>query len=154
MNAKMRANFINSVAEGQTVPCPNCNAANPVDAKFCGICGTPLKKAPEPTVEPAAEPVPERESTPTVVKAEPVSVPAAEPQAPAAAETAESAAPAPKTAAFAPIMQQKNEETVTVPMPQVPQPPVVEEPKAAFAEGLPEWNIEPPQVVVRKKARK
>ena len=25
------------------------------------------------------------------------------------------------------------------------------EPKAAFAEGLPEWNIEPPQILVRRR---
>lgn len=27
------------------------------------------------------------------------------------------------------------------------------EPESVFAEGLPEWNIEPPQVVVRRKKR-
>ena len=28
-----------------------------------------------------------------------------------------------------------------------------EEPKDVFAEGLPQWSIEPPQVVVRRKNR-
>lgn len=40
MNAKLRANFINSVAGREKVPCPNCNALNNADVKFCSCCGT------------------------------------------------------------------------------------------------------------------
>ena len=29
----------------------------------------------------------------------------------------------------------------------------IEAPKGIFAEGLPEWNLEPPQVVVRRRRR-
>lgn len=38
----------------------------------------------------------------------------------------------------------------------IPTPVIVykEEPPAVFASGLPTWNIEPPAVVVRRKARR
>lgn len=44
MDAKSRANFINSIANGQNVSCPKCNALNEVNAKFCEFCGTPLMR--------------------------------------------------------------------------------------------------------------
>jgi len=47
----------------------------------------------------------------------------------------------PEAAAFVPVIK---------PKPQVPQQ--VESP-SVFAEGLPEWSIEPPMVVVRRKSR-
>ena len=68
MDAKSRANFINSVAGGQNIPCPQCGTLNEDDAKFCAACGTPLKKKAEEEIpfmpvkkpeerKPAAEPV-------------------------------------------------------------------------------------------------
>lgn len=91
MDAKSRANFINSVAAGETIPCPTCNAANKPGAKFCLSCGTELKA-------PAA-------SAPAFSSVE---------EAPAAAEK-------------------------------------YSEPVSAFAEGLPTWDIVPPQVMVRRR---
>lgn len=47
MDAKSKAHFINSVATGQTIPCPKCGAANTPDSKFCISCGAeiaPMKK--------------------------------------------------------------------------------------------------------------
>ena len=35
MDAKMRADFVNSVASGQKVPCPVCNTLNDPDGSFC-----------------------------------------------------------------------------------------------------------------------
>lgn len=95
MDAKSRANFINSVAKGQTVPCPQCNAANEPDANFCIVCGAKLTKAGTDT-----------------------------PAFGAASE-------APKPAS-------------------VPEK-MTEEEKAVFADGLPSWDILPPQVVVRRR---
>ncbi|MBR5826385.1 MAG: zinc ribbon domain-containing protein [Clostridia bacterium] len=45
MDAKSRANFINSVASGEGVPCPECSTMNKPDSKFCVACGTKLVKA-------------------------------------------------------------------------------------------------------------
>jgi hypothetical protein len=44
MDAKMRADFVNSVASGQKVPCPVCNTLNDLDGSFCIACGHSLKK--------------------------------------------------------------------------------------------------------------
>ena len=35
MDAKSKANFINSVAAGTNIPCPKCGASNKADSKFC-----------------------------------------------------------------------------------------------------------------------
>lgn len=47
MDAKLRANFINSVAGREKVPCPNCNALNNTDVKFCSYCGTSMENQAE-----------------------------------------------------------------------------------------------------------
>ena len=39
MDAKSKANFINSVAAGTNIPCPKCGANNKADSKFCISCG-------------------------------------------------------------------------------------------------------------------
>ncbi|MEY8428128.1 hypothetical protein AALA00_10515 [Lachnospiraceae bacterium 46-15] len=87
MDAKSKANFINSVGGGQQVPCPGCGALNKADSRFCITCGTPMQQM---TASSAAQPVP-------VAEPEEVSV---------------------------------------------------------FAEGLPSWDIVPPQVVVRRKKKR
>lgn len=95
MDAKSKANFINSVAAGEVVPCPNCGAANKPEDTNCVSCGTAL-------AAPAFAP--------------------AETEAPAAE-------------AFAPVAE---------------APAAAAEPVSVFAEGLPAWDIVPPQVVVRR----
>lgn len=105
MDARSKANFINAVAGGQSVPCPRCNAMNKATAKFCVACGAPLARKEEDSAVPFAP--------------------------------AKRAEPAPPETA---------EKTVR---------PAVEyqEPESVFAEGLPDWDIEPPQVVVRRKRK-
>ena len=44
MDAKSRANVINSVASGQKIPCPACDSLNESNSIFCIICGTKLIK--------------------------------------------------------------------------------------------------------------
>lgn len=39
MNAKSKANFINSIASGEKTPCPNCGALNEAKSDFCSSCG-------------------------------------------------------------------------------------------------------------------
>lgn len=42
MDAKSRANFINSVASGANIPCPNCGTNNTADCKYCISCGSEI----------------------------------------------------------------------------------------------------------------
>lgn len=96
MDAKSKANFINSVAAGNTIPCPKCGTANEVDNKFCISCGAEIEIPQEsdtvPAFEQSKEPL-----TPTEIKDK------------------------------------------------------YDEPYAVFAQGLPEWSVEPPQVMVRRR---
>lgn len=116
MDAKLRANFINAVAGGEKIPCPECNTLNEADAKFCASCGKPLEAPAE--------------------KKEEVPVPTP----------------------FAPI--KKMEEAK--PVQEEPKKPkkaekpveVYVETESVFAEGLPDWDVVPPQVMVRRKRNK
>lgn len=95
MDAKSKANFINSVASGATISCPKCGAANNSDSRFCISCGTEI-------------------NIPQITQKD----------APAFANVKETEQP---------IQISK-----------------YVEPKNVFAEGLPEWSIEPPQIMVRR----
>ncbi len=95
MDAKSKADFINSVASGNVIPCPKCGTSNNPDRKFCFSCGTEFSSSQE------------KESD-TV----------------AFASVEEAEAPA---------------ENFTY-----------VEPNNAFAQGLPEWSLEPPQVMIRR----
>lgn len=86
MDARERANFINSVGSTTEKKCPKCGAENVEEAMFCASCGTSLK-AEEPIKEAVQEPIKE----------------------------------------------------------------AVQEPESAFAKGLPEWDMVPPQMMIRRK---
>ncbi len=120
MDAKSRANFINSVADGSLVPCPNCGSANKPEAKFCVTCGSAMAAPKAADNTPAFGPATDKSNTPAF--------------APASAPADNNAAAAP---AFAPA-------------PAAPVSTYVE-PASVFAEGLPEWSLEPPQVMVRRR---
>ena len=99
MDAKSKADFINSVSAGETIPCPKCNTANKSDDEFCISCGTKL------TGEVSSN----------------------------------------EDQALAPISgnsQQIKEEIREY-----------VEPESVFAEGLPSWDIVPPQVMVRRRQK-
>lgn len=100
MDAKSRANFINSVAGGQKIPCPKCNTLNESDSRFCITCGVPIGQAEAPAQKPE--------------KAKTVQPSAAKP--------------------FVKVEEPAEESSI-------------------FAEGLPAWDIVPPQVMVRRKKR-
>lgn len=107
MDAKSKANFINSVASGQEVACPDCQTKNKAGSKFCIGCG---KKLIEENTNVDNKPAFAQVETP--VANEPV-----------------------KMMEEMPV--KKNFKYV--------------EPESVFAQGLPSWNIEPPQVVIRRK---
>ena len=100
MDAKSKANFINSVASGQVVPCPVCGVQNAPDSKFCISCGSELASS---------------SATPT-----------------------ENIAPAFQTVADD---LPHHEEKVGK----------YKEPESVFADGLPSWDVVPPQVMVRRR---
>ncbi len=157
MDAKSKANFINSVAGGQGIPCPNCNTLNEADSRFCIACGTPLSpKKPENAVpfaaaEPSQEPTQEAASP-----QEPTPTPAAEPSQEPVPEAASSRQPFPAAEPSRPPVRprpvQARPKQAEQPKPAAPTVKYIE-PESVFAEGLPSWDIEPPQVVVRRKRR-
>ena len=100
MDAKSKANFINSVANGQVVPCPVCGAQNTLDSKFCISCGSKLVAGSD--------------------------------------ARAENAAPA-----FQTVSDDSSRSEVKVGK--------YKEPESVFADGLPSWDIVPPQVRVRRR---
>ncbi len=94
MDAKSKANFINAVASGSVIPCPQCGAANQPDSEFCISCGAALLVPQEAQKD-------------------------------------------------APAFEPSKEEAPGGAAPYV-------DPNSAFAEGLPDWSLEPPQVLVRR----
>ena len=165
----MDANIINAVASGAGITCPNCNTMNESDSLFCFVCGTKLADATPAAFEPvtntepatafkpventnAFEPV---ETTGTVNAFEPIGATettnAFEPVN--VTETLNEAEKQEAAPAFAPVNEVKAEE------PEVKAPEAVKpvsnyvEPESVFAQGLPEWSVEPPQVVVRRRKK-
>ncbi len=157
MDAKQRAQFINAQntrqAGGGQAPriCPNCHAE--VKSKFCTKCGT---KYEEPVQE-ATNQAPAPEPKPFV---------------PAAEEAPKPVPPAPEPGSFATVKEEKPAAPEVLPAAEVIvkrerkaprrnfafhpasiQTEEVEAEDSALARGLPEWSIEPPQVVVRRKRR-
>lgn len=135
MDAKSKMQFMNSIPnlENETLICPNCNVENEPDNNFCISCGSTLKIF-----------VDESENAPAFSQSE-------EPG------KVEDAAPQHSSPAFATAsdlkedVNSKREEPVKPsPAKKMPEVVYVEAP-SAFAEGLPEWSIEPPQVIVRRR---
>lgn len=96
MDAKSKANFINSVAAGQEIVCPKCGTKNKADCKYCASCGTEIAVAIEQSKAPAF--------------------------APASGDA---------------LVDKSTHKYV--------------EPNNVFAQGLPAWDIVPPQVMVRRR---
>lgn len=96
MDAKRKADFINSVAAGTAIPCPKCGMKNESNGKFCISCGVELSASQTPQVN---------------------------------------------TSAFEQVKEKETSARVSQYV----------EPSNVFAEGLPEWSIEPPQVMVRRR---
>ncbi len=168
----MDANIINTVASGEGRPCPNCNTMNDADSLFCFVCGTKLEAIAPAAFEPVVTPEPANAFEPVVTPEpanafEPVVTPepanAFEPVVtpePANAfepvninETVNETENQEAAPAFTPVNEVKAEEPV-VKAPEAVKPVSnYVEPESVFAQGLPEWSIEPPQVVVRRRKK-
>ena len=156
----MDANIINTVASGEGRPCPNCNTMNDADSLFCFVCGTKLEAIAPAAFEPVVTPEPANAFEP-VVTPEPANAfePVVTPE-PANAfepvninETVNETEKQEAAPAFTPVNEVKAEEPV-VKAPEAVKPVSnYVEPESVFAQGLPEWSIEPPQVVVRRRKK-
>lgn len=153
MDAKSKANFINSVAGVQKIPCPNCNTLNDADSIFCAICGTKIGSEQEDTVVSVEDSQMQNNNQ---VSTENISLDQT-------MTTSSSSVPA-----FAPARvseeknvnreqssEQKPKAHIAKPAFQMaePEPEEVTEEMSIFAEGLPGWDMVPPQVVVRRKSK-
>ena len=149
MDARSKASFINAVADGQLLVCPNCQFGNPLDSRFCIKCGHQLKENKPVDTAPAfasVEETPAVSQSPAFTSVE--ETPAVS-QSPAFASVEETPAVS-QSPAFASV----EEKSSKIKAPAFVSVPIVqeeEEPKSAFAQGLPEWSLEPPMMVVRRK---
>ncbi len=169
MDAKMRADFVNSVASGQKVPCPVCNTLNDPDGSFCIACGHSLKKEEKkdensgtvicPVCQNAnkkgfrfctvcGNKLDEAESTKS---SDPVTPqPAA---APAQSKAAGQQPAAPPIRKDPPIQSKPVRKKMAFNFAE-PEVEEYKEPVSVFAQGLPSWDVVPPQIMVRRKKKK
>ena len=149
MDARSKASFVNAVADGQLLVCPNCQFGNPLDSRFCIKCGHQLKENKPVDTAPAfasVEETPAVSQSPAFASVE--ETPAVS-QSPAFASVEETPAVS-QSPAFAAV-EEKAAKTKAPAFASVPVVQEEEEPKSAFAQGLPEWSLEPPMMVVRRK---
>lgn len=129
--------LMEAIKQGKVVICPACGQQNAPANKFCRACGHALvsnKAAAFAPLNGSSVPTPDKTSTAGATVTAGTSSPAfaASNVTPA---TTQAATAVPKAPAFQVHLMQPQEE----------EPPQ----HNAFAEGLPDWNIEPPQVVIR-----
>ena len=166
MDAKSKANFIISVANGQVIPCPVCGGQNTPNSKFCVSCGkalAPVESVPaEPTTNmvevenPQVEEAVATTGEPTeqinavespVDKTNDVaeelmsSVSESIEQTEEVETPSDNATPAFQTVADESVVKKDLVKTVST----------YNEPESVFADGLPAWDIVPPQVMVRRR---
>ena len=138
----MDTNYINTVVDGSTVVCSNCSAGNELEAVFCWACGHPLK-----------EKKTEKELPFETIKQESIICPKC---------GIKNTSDAKFCAKCGSRLEQieacvsKTDETNDL----IPKEDSSEKEKRnqiweqnTFAQGLPEWSLEPPQVMVRRKRK-
>lgn len=151
MDGKSKANFINSVAGGQKRPCPNCNTLNEQDARFCISCGMKLN-GPE-TAEIPGEEAPKLFCPNCGTKNERDSRFCTSCGAEIGQELEDSGGNG--TSQSSPVPFQKVSDAGKKPAfgKVMLEVPACEEEESVFAKGLPDWDIVPPQVMVRRKEK-
>jgi len=136
------------------VCCPQCGEKNEADGRFCVYCGAELN-APQAAANnaPAFAPVAEEPAFAPAAE-EPAFAPAEEEPAFAPAAKEPAFAPAAEEPAFAPVAEEPAFAATEEPAFAPAKAPVVsryEEPNNIFAQGMPEWSLEPPQIMVRRR---
>ncbi|MDE6025283.1 MAG: zinc ribbon domain-containing protein [Lachnospiraceae bacterium] len=163
MDAKSKAIFINSVAGGKKIPCPICNVLNDSDAMFCFSCGNILKAVKEED---------------TVTNVETIECPICHENneigymfclscgAKLSSDNSQTLEQSFKTAEAEKVEEIKSEEKSQTISPVAVQEKRVfksvamevagqqSEEMSAFAQGLPSWDLVPPQIMVRRKKKK
>ena len=148
------AESVNTVSSGEGVPCPNCHVVNKSTSRFCITCGTQLI-ANEDVAQnfvPAFSQIDETEKNEVLNTT-------IEPEVVNEIEETEIFSESKETEVFSEIKKPevfneiKEPEVVPeVKIPNIQQPKVkYVEPESVFAQGLPSWSIEPPQVMVRRR---
>ena len=150
MDAKSKANFINSVAGARKIPCPNCNTLNDADSMFCAICGTKIGSEPEAANinTKASRAINDNQASTSSDQAATTSTSSAPAFTPACAKEE-------KTISEPDANEQKSKSDAAKPAFQMAalEPEELSEEVSVFAEGLPDWDMVPPQVVVRRKRK-
>ena len=160
MDAKMRADFVNSVASGQKVPCPVCNTLNDPDGSFCIACGYSLKKEKKKSensdrvICPVCQNANKRGFRFCTIcgnKLDDVE----------STKSNDSVAVQPTVSPSQPVTGGQQPKTQTKPARKKkafnfvePEIEEYKEPVSVFAQGLPAWDIVPPQIMVRRKKKK
>lgn len=133
MNAKSKVNFINSVASGQKIPCPSCTTLNKPDALFCITCGIKLPVNGVGQIKGETMDLKEsRQQGGQGIVHEKVN----------AGKDENSGRQNPQ-----PVTEDKKQAFRTV----VSIASVEEGQISVFAQGLPAWDVVPPQIMVRRK---
>ena len=137
MNIKSKANFINAVAGGQKIPCPTCNTLNKSDALFCISCGTklPVNRA-KGNKEETMDLKEDRLQGSQRIIHEPVEVAVSTGESDNSVRKNLQTVSENKRQAFRPVVSADSAEEVQI---------------SVFAQGLPAWDVVPPQIMVRRK---
>lgn len=160
MDANSKMNFLNNIPAGEVLNCPACGAANKATKSKCFVCGAALKAgtqeaAPaDPRQEMASLDAAVEEKAPVAPKVEETLPPigATEDKAPAFGGAKEELPPIgkveEKTPAFGTVEEKKPSKGKTAPKAAEPEE---ESEVSAFAQGLPKWSLEPPQIAIRRR---
>ncbi len=137
MNIKSKANFINAVAGGQKIPCPTCNTLNKSDALFCISCGTklPVNRA-KGNKEETMDLKEDRLQGSQRIIHEPVEVAVSTGESDNSVRKNLQTVSENKRQAFRPVVSADSAEEGQI---------------SVFAQGLPAWDVVPPQIMVRRK---
>ena len=137
MNIKSKVNFINAVAGGQKIPCPTCNTLNKSDALFCISCGTklPVNRA-KGNKEETMDLKEDRLQGSQRIIHEPVEVAVSTGESDNSVRKNLQTVSENKRQAFRPVVSADSAEEGQI---------------SVFAQGLPAWDVVPPQIMVRRK---
>lgn len=140
MDAKLKANFINSVASGQKKPCPICYALNEINVATCFSCGYEFED--QKNRNPASD---FSEKKVWVMESQPVQEKSIQPtpEQTSSAQNQPIQGTPTKAAPPQPAFESASQMNV-----------IEEEEKNPLAQGLPAWDVVPPQVMVRRKKKR